>query len=189
MVKTMDDPKSKVIDAYQLAQKGNFEHARLILGETLYAPPNLVEAWLLMADLAEDAEDARQCYQVILEYDPSNWIAQQRMKLLFGQQETALTPEDDLLKIFEEADEEETAESEKEQPDEIDLLEADLFAELEKPVRVKPPTLKQSYKAHKKLVNRVGIGLILLLGIGVISWLVIVGFIVWKTGFLAWFGF
>lgn len=190
MVNAMDDPKTKVIDAYQLANKGNFEHARLILEETLYDHPKLIEGWLLMADLAEDAEDARQCYQMILELAPSNWVAQQRMKLLFGQQDTPPAPEANLLDFFEE-DEDDLDLSKEEQPEDVDLITSDLLDELTKPakVKVKPPTLKESYQAHKKLVNRVGAGIIALLVIGVVSWVVTVGFVVWKTGFMAWFGF
>lgn len=190
MVNTMDDAKSKVINAYHFADKGNFDHARLILEETLYDHPKFIEAWLLMADLAEDAEDARQCYQMILELAPSNWVAQQRMKLLFGQQETPHTPEPDLLKIFEE-NEDGSKILEEELPEEIDFMASDLFDELvpPPPKKSKPPTLKESYQAHKKLINGIVAGMVALLVIGVVSWVATVGFVVWKTGFMAWFGF
>ena len=50
------------------------------------------------------------------------------------------------------------------------------------------PTLIESFNAHRKLVLSVGGGVLALLVLGVVSWLVSVGYIAWKTGFLILFG-
>jgi hypothetical protein len=178
----MEDAQSKVIDAYKIASRGNFDHARLILEETLYDHPKHTEAWLLLADLAQDAEEARQCYQMVLEVSPDNWVAQQRMKILFEKQEPSLPTTFETEPLFPEYDEEVA-------PLEETLAAPEIFNELLAEDEPRKPTLKESYQAHKKLVNGIGIGIIALLGIGIISWIASVGFIVWKTGFLAWFGF
>ncbi|HKJ26322.1 MAG TPA: hypothetical protein VJ965_01685 [Anaerolineales bacterium] len=175
----MDEAQSKVIDAYKIASRGNFDHARLILEETLYDHPKHTEAWLLLADLSEDSEEARQCYQMVLEIAPENWVAQQRMKILFSQQNPPPEISYKTESLFEEDDEEALDTTELVAPEILDDLLSD----------TSQPSLKESYQAHKKLVQGVGIGLVALLGIGVISWIASVGFIVWKTGFLAWFGF
>ncbi len=183
-----ENGQEKIIQAYQIAAKGNFDHARMVLDEVLYDHPDQVEGWLLMADLADEPEEARQCYQRVLEKDPANWVAQQRMKLLFASQNgsfaaplmgapayelarEAEVPMDDLPETFEE--------------DFGDYVDLNLDVPLEK----EPPTLEESMTAHRKLILRVLMGLGLLLVLGVLTWVATVGFMVWKTGFLAWFGF
>ena len=185
MVMEMEEAQTKVVQAYQIASKRNFDHARLILEETLYDHPQHIEGWLLLADLAEEAKEARQCYQMVLEIDPGNWIAQQRIKLLFSQEEEEENSQ--VLETVTDAlfqDEEEPKVTlEPIQPELV--RDAVLISDLKK----KKPTLKQSYQAHKKLIWGIGVGIMLLFGISIVSWIASVGFIIWKTGFLAWFGF
>ncbi len=169
----MSDGKEKVVEAYQIASAGSLDHARMIIEETLYDHPNLVEGWLLLADLAETIEEARQCYQMILELNPQNWVARQRMKLLFGTQEAQpKTP--------------------VETPAAIESPEDDLWPEPDLETKTLPktsPTLKESFKAHKKFVVGAAV-VILLVGLaGVLSWAGTVAFIAWKTNFLGWLGF
>lgn len=186
----MDDVQSKIVDAYKIATSGNFDHARLILEETLYDHPKHIEAWLLLADLAVNAEEARQCYQMVLEIAPDNWVAQQRMKILFENSPTG--EEFENTSLFLDDDEEEGEEKEEAQPFSKDpLIAPDVFDELmiDDFKRNYKPTLKESFNAHKKLIMGIGAGIVAVFILGVIAWIASVGFIVWKTGFLAWFGF
>ena len=169
--------QQKVVEAYQIAAKGSFDHARMILEETLYDFPNSIEAWLLLADLAEDSDEARQCYQMVLEINPNNWIAQQRLKLLFRypEQEMVSTlaapqiedPEDDV--VFPE-----------------EFFENILDEQLEE--KKNNPTLKESLNAHRKLFLGIGGGILAFLALGIVAWVLSVGYIAWKTGFLILFG-
>lgn len=179
----MENFQDKLYNAYQAADKGNFDHARIILEETLYEFPDSIEAWLLLADLADNTEEARQCYQMALEIDANNWVAQQRMKLLFSNSSEAAMPEmpsepikyseEDFssVNIFDELDEM-AAEDEMYEKKE------------EKPVPVDGPTLKESFEAHKKLVLGVGGGVLLAFVLGVVAWILSIGFIAWRMGYL-----
>ncbi|MCB2178702.1 hypothetical protein KQH61_04745 [bacterium] len=174
----MENFQQKLLNAYQAAENGNFDHARMVLEETLYEFPDSIEAWLLLADLSDEADEARQCYQMVLEIDPNNWVAQQRMKLLFSSNNqsgvadfssnTLLFPEDEAepKDIFEELAE---IEAEDEEEDETPK---------------DGPTLKESFQAHKKLVLGAGGGVLLLFIFGVIAWVLSIGFIAWRMGYL-----
>ena len=167
--------QQKVVEVYQIAAKGNFDHARMILEETLYDYPNSIEAWLLMADLAEDSDEARQCYQMVLEINPSDWIAQQRLKLLFSK------PEDSLVsRLPQEQDEDEELEEEALDQELFfeELMEEDEVDETAK------PTLKESFEVHRKFVLGVGAGVLALLALGVLTWVLSVGYIAYRTGFM-----
>jgi tetratricopeptide (TPR) repeat protein len=169
-----ENVQQKVVEAYQIAAKGSFDHARMILEETLYDYPNSIEAWLLLSDLAEDSDEARQCYQMALEIDPNNWVAQQRLKLLFGHSEQ------DLVSTLQPAQPDEPEEEEIPQSL-FDELMADVDVEEEEG---KTPTLKESFQAHRKLVLGVGGGVLALLVLGVITWVLSVGYMAWKMGYL-----
>ncbi|NIW46972.1 MAG: hypothetical protein GWN14_19100 [candidate division Zixibacteria bacterium] len=176
--------QQKVVEAYQIAAKGSYDHARMILEETLYDYPNSIEAWLLLADLGEDSEEARQCYQMVLEIDPNNWIAQQRLKLLFGQ------PSEASMVSTLPSDEPEEPEADFEFEDDAMIRES-LFDELleedeedDEQKKNDSPTLKESFEAHRQLVMGVGGGVLALLALGGIAWVLSVGYIAWKTGFL-----
>jgi len=165
--------QQKVGEVYQIAAKGNFDHARMILEETLYDHPNSIEAWLLMADLAEDSDEARQCYQMILEINPNDWIAQQRLKLLFSK------PEDVLVSTLPEMDIEE--------PEDGEMVPESFFEELmeeDAEEETGQPTLKESFAAHRKMVLGVGTGVLVFLALGLLAWVISVGYIAWRTGFM-----
>ena len=172
-----ENVQEKVVEAYQIAAKGSFDHARMILEETLYDFPNSIEAWLLLADLAEDIDEARQCYQMVLEINPNHWVAQQRLKLLFSQPEPELVstlPSADYL-LPEEEDEED------------DFVPDSIFKELledDEEDSSKGPTLKESFNAHRKLVLSVGAGVLAVLALGAITWILSVGYFAWKAGYL-----
>ncbi|MBT3239880.1 MAG: hypothetical protein HON98_04725 [Chloroflexi bacterium] len=76
---------NSIYDAYALADKGYFDEAKLILSDTLEDNPGLIEGWLLLADLADASEEARECYQMIQEIDSNNWVSKKRLKLLLNQ--------------------------------------------------------------------------------------------------------
>lgn len=178
----MDNFQNRVVDAYKIADKGNFDHARMVLEEIIYEHPDAVEAWLLLADLSDDRDEARQCYQMVLELDANNWVAQQRMKLLFSGPaevpESAYSApaydfpeeeEDSPLDVFEKLEEMlEDDEENGDQPDRDENL----------------PTLKESFEAHRKLVLGVGGGLLVVFVFGVIAWFLSVGYIAWRMGYL-----
>jgi len=179
----MENFQDKLYSAYQAAEKGNFDHARILLEETLYEFPDTIEAWLLLADLADSTDEARQCYQMVLEIDANNWIAQQRMKLLFSSasesdgfgisSEPQKYSEDDFTpgNVFEELDEMAAEDAEEEE-------------EAEASSSQNIPTLKESFKAHKKLVLGVGGGVLLAFVLGVVAWFLSIGFIAWRMGYL-----
>ena len=165
--------QQKVGEVYQIAAKGNFDHARMILEETLYDHPNSIEAWLLMADLAEDSDEARQCYQMILEINPNDWIAQQRLKLLFSKADDSLVSTLPQMDAEQPEDEEMVPESFFEE-----LMEEDAESESGK------PTLKESFAAHRKVVLSVATGILVFLALGALGWVVSVGYMAWRTGFM-----
>ena len=169
--------QQKVVEAYQIAAKGSFDHARMILEETLYDYPNSIEAWLLMADLAEDSDEARQCYQMVLEINPSDWIAQQRLKLLFSK------PEDSLVSRFPQEQVEDEAEELEEEVLDREFFFDKLMEEDEGDETAKP-TLKESFDIHRKFVMGVGAGVLALLALGVLTWVLSVGYIAYRTGFM-----
>lgn len=191
----METFQQKLINAYQAAEKGNFDHAKMVLEETLYEFPDSIEAWLLLADLSDEADEARQCYQMVLEIDPNNWVAQQRMKLLFSSaseqsnanfsSNTMLFPEDQepSSDIFEELDLMEAEDNEEE--DEFKYIYEDEDKVKEEETTPKDgPTLKESFQAHKKLVLGAGGGVLLIILLGVIAWVLSIGFIAWRMGYL-----
>ena len=173
----MDEIQEKVTSAYQIANQGDFDHARMILEEALYDDSNNVEAWLLLADLAEDRDEALQCYQMVLEISPDNWISQQRLKLLLSSQsapvpaETASTG--DSLGMFDSDD------SEDLMPDfDAFMGEDDEFSDGD------GPTLKESFQAHRKLIIRAGIGLAAFVALLLVAWAGSVAFMAWRLGYL-----
>ena len=166
-----DEIQEKVVNAYQIASQGDFDHARMILEEALYDTSDNIEAWLLLADLAEDQDEARQCYQMVLEISPDNWIAQQRLKLLFSQ---PIAVDNAVERSF----------SAKEDQGEFPLFED--FPEEDEPVVIlkKASSWKDLVKANRKFFIRLGVGvggLILLL---LVAWVGTVGYMAWRLGYL-----
>lgn len=169
MTEQMQD---QIVAAYQLAMQGQWDHARMVLEEYLYEEPGNIEGWLLMADLSDTPEDARQCYQMVLEINPDNWIAQQRLRLLFSQERRAVPA---VEKIFEDDEEEEE--------DFPNFEDFQLDPEAA-PGEKQPPTVAESFAAHRRLVLGAGGGVVLLLLLMAGLWLLSIGFIAWRMGYL-----
>lgn len=169
-----ENTQEKVVAAYQIANNGDYDHARMLLEEALYDEPDNLDAWFLLADLAEDRDEALQCYQMILEASPGNWVAQQRLKLLFSNPAPESAPQQEFSGYY--------------QPDETDdiLTDFDDFmeAEMEDAGSKKQPTLKESFQAHRKLVTRAGIGLAVFLALLLLTWAGSIVFIAWRMGYL-----
>jgi len=165
--------QEKVMAAYQIAIQGDFDHARMILEECLYDEPKNVEAWLLLADLAETSEEARQCYQMVLEAAPDNWIAQQRLKLLFQKQQAPQPVEMEPQGFFEKEDR---------IVDGMDF--SDLLADDFEDVPESGETFKAFLTANKKWVKRAGIGLGAFLAVIALAWVGSIVYIAWYMGFL-----
>lgn len=167
-----EDSQEKVMNAYRIANQGDFDHARMILEEALYDDSDNIEAWLLLADLAEDQDEARQCYQMVLEVSPDNWIAQQRLKLLFSQQSSVDKAVEQSFGSTEEATTFPTFD--------------DIPMEEEEPVLPvqSSSSWKDLVKSNRKFFVRLGaiVGGILLLM--VIAWVGTVGFLAWRLGYL-----
>lgn len=170
-----EETQQKVVAAYQIANQGDYDHARMLLEEALYDEPDNLDAWFLLADLAEDRDEALQCYQMVLEASPGNWIAQQRLKLLFSNPVPESAPQQETYGYFE-AD----VESEDILTDFDDFMEA----EMEDTGAKNQPTLKESFQAHRKIVIRAGIGLAVFLGLLLLTWAGSIVFIAWRMGYL-----
>ena len=166
--------QQKVMAAYQIAEQGDFDHARMILEEALYDEPDNIDAWLLLADLAENRDEALQCYQMVLEASPGNWIAQHRLKLLFSSPSAESEPEQETYSMY--ADEV-TGDS---LPDFGDFMDG----EMEFKDKESGPTLKESFQAHRKLVIRAGVGLAVFLALLLLAWAGSLVFIAWRMGYL-----
>lgn len=166
-----ENTEDRLIAAYQIAAQGDFDHARMILEESLYDDSKNMDAWMLLADLAENKDEAIQCYQMVLEIDPGNWIAQKRMAFLFGQgQEVEALSEGHFA-----LDEDE----------EFPSFEDFLIEEGEEAeVKGEGPTLKESFSAHRKLVVGVGIGVAAAFVLGALAWAGSLVFIAWRMGYL-----
>jgi tetratricopeptide (TPR) repeat protein len=171
-----EETQEKVVNAYQIAMRGDFDHARMILEEALYEDSDNIEAWLLLADLADDQDEARQCYQMVLEISPDNWIAQQRLKLLFGQQlKPAAADEDGMFNQFE-------------TEDDFPALEMFSLDDEEEETESDPDTdkvsLKDSFNENRKFFLSVGAGFGALLLLMIVGWVASIGFIAWRMGYL-----
>ncbi|MBN2044895.1 MAG: hypothetical protein JW757_07755 [Anaerolineales bacterium] len=166
-----ENMQEKVVNAYQIAMRGDFDHARMILEEALYESSDNIEAWLLLADLADDQDEARQCYQMVLEINPDNWIAQQRLKLLFSQEVKPTAPS-------------EASFGELEEDDDFPELEMFSLDNEEEQASADRPTLQESFEANRKFFIGVGAGLAALFLLMIIAWVASVGFIAWRMGYL-----
>jgi tetratricopeptide (TPR) repeat protein len=166
--------QEKIIAAYQIASRGDFDHARMILEEALYDSSENIEAWLLLADLAENQDEARQCYQMVLEISPDNWIAQQRLKILFSQDQ-----------VVEQAVEQSftPVEEEEEFPDFEDFSPEEELEETGDSPSVKE-TLLEAFNTHREFFIKLGAGVAGLLLLMIIGWVASIGFIAWRMGYL-----
>ncbi|MGD2027241.1 MAG: hypothetical protein PVI99_05440 [Anaerolineales bacterium] len=183
----MDDVQNKIVDAYKIAAKGNFDHARMLLEEIIYEHPDAIEAWLLLADLSDNRDEARQCYQMVLELDASNWVAQQRMKLLFSGAD-GFSGAEFSAPPYEFPEEEDTSLDLYDEIDELLEDEDEAEEDHELPADKSGPTLKESFDAHRRLVLGVGGGLVVAFILIVTAWILSVGYIAWRMGYLVLVG-
>ena len=166
--------QEKIVAAFQIASRGDFDHARMILEEALYDSSENIEAWLLLADLAENQDEARQCYQMVLEISPDNWIAQQRLKLLFSKDLVTEKPAEQSFLPVEDDDE---------FPDFDDFSLDEELEESDDSPSVKE-TLMAAFKTHRKFFIKLGAGVAGLLLLMVIGWVASIGFMAWRMGYL-----
>lgn len=165
-----DDIQDKIVNAYQIASRGDFDHARMILEEALYDSSDNIEAWLLLADLAEDQDEARQCYQMVLEISPDNWIAQQRLKVLFSQPASVDSAVERSFGV-------------KEEMVEFPPFE-DFPADDEPEVTRKSSSWKELVRNNRKFFIKLGAGIGGLFLLLIIAWVASVGFMAWRLGYL-----
>ena len=166
--------QEKIVAAFQIASRGDYDHARMILEEALYDSSENIEAWLLLADLAENEDEARQCYQMVLEISPDNWIAQQRLKLLFSQD---LATEKSVEQSFGQVEEE------QEFPDFEDFSLDEEHEESDDSPSVKE-TLQEAFKTHRQFFIKLGAGVAGLFLLMIIGWVASIGFVAWRMGYL-----
>ena len=82
--------------AKEAASAGDTKTALTILRDLIKQNPRSVDAWLTLAEIVEQPEQAKQCLERVLQIDPNNQIAQQK---LLGEQP------DEFDFLFETADE------------------------------------------------------------------------------------
>ena len=74
--------QSSIQQAIAAASEGDAKTAIAILRGLIKENPGSVDAWLALADIVEKPEQAKQCWERVLQIDPDNQIAQQK---LFGE--------------------------------------------------------------------------------------------------------
>jgi len=74
--------QSSIQQAIAAASEGDAKTAIAILRGLIKENPGSVDAWLALADIVENPEQAKQCWERVLQIDPDNQIAQQK---LFGE--------------------------------------------------------------------------------------------------------
>jgi hypothetical protein len=70
--------------ARMLVARGDHEAATQELVDILHNNGRNIEAWLMLADLVEDPDERKDCYNQILKIDPSNQQARLQLNLLGG---------------------------------------------------------------------------------------------------------
>lgn len=76
------DVKAKLMDANRLAIAGGREEADEILSEILSAEPELEDAWMLKAHLAESFDEKISCFERVLEINDENQVARANLESL-----------------------------------------------------------------------------------------------------------
>jgi len=74
------DQEKEIQSAIELAKKGNRKAAIAILRKILQKNPRNPRAWYLLSQLVDDPHRAQQCLQKVLEIDPGNEQAANRLK-------------------------------------------------------------------------------------------------------------
>jgi hypothetical protein len=75
--------QSSIQQAKAIASRGDTKTAIAILRDLVRQNPRDVDAWLALADIVDNPQQARQCLERVLKIDPINPIAQQK---LYGEQ-------------------------------------------------------------------------------------------------------
>ena len=105
----MMSAQPSISNALEAASAGDTRKAIVILRDLIKQNPRDVDAWLALADIVDQPEQARHCLERVLQIDPDNQIAQQK---LLGEQP------DDLDFLFDSVDEpEEPQDAQMEVPD------------------------------------------------------------------------
>lgn len=78
----MPTPDELFSQAVQAARNGDRVTARSLLGDLVRQSPREGRAWYLLSQVVEQPERARFCLQKVLEIDPSNAKARQRLEAL-----------------------------------------------------------------------------------------------------------
>ena len=73
--------QSSIQQAITTASEGDTKTAIAILRGLIKENPGSVDAWLALADIVEKPEQAKQCWERVLQIDPDNQIAQQKLSL------------------------------------------------------------------------------------------------------------
>lgn len=76
------DTKAKLMDANRLAIAGGREEAQSILAEVLEDAPDLEDAWMLKAHLAESFDDKIECFERVLDLNEDNQVARANLESL-----------------------------------------------------------------------------------------------------------
>ena len=71
--------QDSIHQAKEAASAGDSKAAIAILRDLLKRDPRNVDVWLALADVVDNPDQAKQCYDRVLQIDPDNQVAQQRL--------------------------------------------------------------------------------------------------------------
>jgi tetratricopeptide (TPR) repeat protein len=71
--------QDSIRQAKEAASAGDSKAAIAILRDLLKQDPRNVDVWLALADVVDNPDQAKQCYERVLQIDPNNQVAQQRL--------------------------------------------------------------------------------------------------------------
>ncbi len=114
---------ASIQQAIAAASEGNTKTAISILRGLIKENPGNTDAWLALADIVENPNQAKQCWERVLQIEPDNQIAQQK---LFGE-----VPNE--LDFLFEMDDEPTQEPEEDQQEVSTLDFSDLYTQENQP--------------------------------------------------------
>ena len=97
----MDNEQSiNVQNIQNMVQKGEYTSAKRDIIHVLRAQPDLVPAWLLLADLVETTDDKAKCYQMVLQINPDNHIAVNSLRYLQNSEPVLNMVQRDIPNLF-----------------------------------------------------------------------------------------
>jgi tetratricopeptide (TPR) repeat protein len=74
------DTQQAILQAKKSADDNDYAAAQKILKEVISQDPKNVDAWLTLAEVVQNPEVAEKCLQRVLQIDPGNQAAQQRLQ-------------------------------------------------------------------------------------------------------------